>query len=64
MQSIKGMALAPLLTPQGQIPGVHVNPSKFWMEELFGKGAWLHREPPLTHWGDPLRPDLRGPSYP
>ena len=49
MQSIKGMALAPLLTPQGQIPGVHVNPSKVWMEELFDKGAWLHREPPLIH---------------
>lgn len=49
MQSIKGMALAPPLTPQGQIPGVHVNPSKVWMEELFDKGAWLHREPPLIH---------------
>lgn len=58
----RGWPSRPSSLPRG-IPGVHVNPSKFWMEELFDKGAWLHREPPLIHWGDPLRPDLRGPSF-
>jgi hypothetical protein len=36
------------LTPQGQMVGGLVNPSKFRLEVLFDMAAWCHRESPLT----------------